>query len=237
MFIDFLHKIHTGQEDDIYNRYAAPSRWIYKNTFIGIYGTTAMPFKSNGCFHLGGNVVVAPPVIFKEVINKVLPILAAKGDKPCVIIPPLPRFLFARCCNDPDHCTSATDKDFSETMLSGFTELRNKLIRHQVSAGLNNFRVMDICCTTTCSVTACTDERLKSLRSVTAKDGVHFVDVGYKNLAGRSIECLSKMLNHESPAPEKISKPTSFFWRGFRSTRGSSRQKRSHSMMVRGSRG
>jgi hypothetical protein len=83
-------------------------------------------------------------------------------------------------------------------MLSGFTELRNILIRHLVSAGLNNFRVIDICCTTTCSVTACTDERLKSLRSVTAKDGVHYVDVGYKNLAGCCIDCLSKMLSHES---------------------------------------
>jgi hypothetical protein len=63
--------------------------------FEQVDGTTAMPFKSNGHFHIGGNVVVAQPVIFKEVINKVLPIMAAKGDKPCVIIPPLPRFLFA----------------------------------------------------------------------------------------------------------------------------------------------
>jgi hypothetical protein len=187
--------------------------------FEQVDGTTAMPFKSNGRFHLGGNVVVAPPDIFKEVINKVLPIISAKGDKPCVIIPPLPRFLFARCCNDPDHYTNATDNDFSKTMLSGFTEIRNFLIRHLVSAGLTNFRVMDICCTTSCSITACADERLKSLRSVTAKDGVHYVDVGYKNLAGRCIDCLSKMLNRESFTPEKTSKPTSFFWRGFRSTR------------------
>jgi hypothetical protein len=171
--------------------------------FEQVDGTTAMPFKSNGRFHLGGNVVVAPPDIFKDVINKVLPILSAKGDKPCVIIPPLPRFLFARCCNDPDHCTNATDKDFSKTLLAGFTEIRNLLIRYLVSAGLTNFRVMDICCTTSCSITACADERLKSLRSVTAKDGVHYVDVGYKNLVGRYIDCLSKMLSRESFTPKK----------------------------------
>ncbi len=200
-------------------------------------GTTAMPFKSNGHFHLGGNVVVTPPDTFKEVINKVLPIIFAKGNKPCVIIPPLPRFLFARCCNDPDHCTNATEIDFSKTMLTGFTEMRNNLIRQLVSAGLNNFRVMDVCCTTSCPVTACKDDRLKGLRSVTAKDGVHYVDAGYKNLAGRCMDCLSKMLSHESQKPEKTGKPTSFFWRGFRSTRGSSRQKRSHNMMIHGTRG
>jgi hypothetical protein len=149
-----------------------------------------------------------------------------------VIIPPLPRYLFAQCCNDPDHCTNTTETDYSKTLLSGFTETRNNLIRQLVSAGLNNFRVMDICCTTACSVTACSDERIKGLRSVTAKDSVHYVDTGYKNLAGRCVECLLKMLKKSNKEvetkPEKTGSPTSFFWRGFRSTRGSSRQKRPH---------
>jgi hypothetical protein len=195
-------------------------------------GTTALPFKSNGHFHLGGNVMVTPPEIFKDVTKKVLPILRAKGEKPCVIIPPLPRYLFARCCNDPDHCTNAAETDFSITLLSSFTEMRNNLIRQLVSAGLTNFRVMDVCCTTSCSVTACAEERIKGLRSVTAKDGVHYVDNGYKNLAGRCIECLLKMLKKSeqdvSSKPEKKGIPTCFFWRGFRSLRGSSRQKRSY---------
>jgi hypothetical protein len=114
--------------------------------------------------------------------------------------------------------------------------MRNALIRQLVSAGLSNFRVMDVCCTTTCSATACTDGRLKGLKSVTAKDGVHFVDAGYKNLAKRCMDCLSKMLSHESRIPEKTGKSTTFFWRGFRSTRGSN-QKRSHSEMNHGARG
>ncbi len=82
------------------------------------------------------------------------------------------------------------------------------------------------------SFTACAEERIKGLRSVTAKDGVHFVDIGYKNLAGRCVECLSKMLKKSEKEavtkPEKKGIPTCFFWRGFRSTRGSSRQKRLH---------
>jgi hypothetical protein len=195
-------------------------------------GTTALPFKSNGRFHLGGNVAVTPPDIFKDVIKKVIPVFRAKGEKPCVVIPPLPRYLFARCCNDPDHCINADETDFCKTLLSGFTEMRNNLIRQLVSAGLTNFRVMDTCCTTTCSVTACSEERIKGLRSVTAKDGVHYVDIGYKNLAGRCVECLLKMLKTSEEEvgtePEKKGIPTCFFWRGFRSTRGSTRPKRFH---------
>jgi hypothetical protein len=176
--------------------------------FEQIDGTTALPFKSNGRFHLDGNVVITRPEIFKDVINKVILVIKAKGAKPGVIIPLLPRYLFARCCNDPDHCTNATGQNFSKTLLSGFTEMRNYLIRQLVSAGLTNFRVMDICCTTTCSVTASSDERIKGLRTVTAKDGVHYVDEGYKNLAGRCTECLSKMLSQREEfagftSPEK----------------------------------
>jgi hypothetical protein len=194
-------------------------------------GTTALPFKSNGRYHLGGDVVVTPPDIFSEVVKRVIPLLKATGNKPSVIIPPLPRYLFARCCNDTDHCTNASGPHFCKTLLSGFTEMRNSLIRQLVSSGLTNFRVRDICCTTECPVTACTEERIKRLRLVTAKDGVHFVDAGYKNLARRCVDCLSKMLKKECEAsgaePGKSGIPTSFFWRGFRSLRGSSRPKKS----------
>jgi hypothetical protein len=70
-------------------------------------GTTALPFKSNGRYHLGGKVTPTPLDIFKKVIEHVLPILKAKGDKSCIIIPPLPRYLFTRCCSDRSHCTNA----------------------------------------------------------------------------------------------------------------------------------
>jgi lysophospholipase L1-like esterase len=195
-------------------------------------GTTALPFKSNGRYHLGGDVVVTPPDIFTELVKRIIPLLKATGNKPSVIIPPLPRYLFARCCNDTEHCTNAAVPDFCKTLLSGFTEMRNSLIRQLVSSGLTNFRVMDICCTTECPVTACTEERIKGLRSVTAKDGVHFVDAGYRNMAGRCVDCLLKMLKKADDAssiqPGKSGSPTSFFWRGFRSPRGSSRFKKSH---------
>jgi hypothetical protein len=56
-------------------------------------GTTSLPYKSNGIFHLGGNVVVSSPEIFKKLVDSVTPVFKAKGDRPCVIVPPLPRFV------------------------------------------------------------------------------------------------------------------------------------------------
>jgi hypothetical protein len=88
-------------------------------------GTTALPFKSSGRYHLGGRVVSTPIATFKKVIEHVLPIFKAKGNNACIVIPPLPRYIFSRCCTDASHCTNADEKDFPANMLSGFIQQRN----------------------------------------------------------------------------------------------------------------
>jgi hypothetical protein len=180
-------------------------------------GTTALPFKSNGKFHLGGKITTTPLGIFKKVIELVLPILKSKGDRPCVILPPLPRYLFQRCCNDSSHCTNAGEKNFPETLLSGFIQLRNELIRCLVQHGLTNFKVLDVCCATTCTTTSNLPDRVNGLRNVFAEDGVHLTPNGYNNLAKWSISCLKTLLVDKP----KVEKKHTFFWRGYRSPHGS----------------
>ncbi len=87
-------------------------------------GTTSLPFKSNGKYHLAGKVVTTPPEIFKKVVQKIPPIIQAKGNKPCIVMPPLPRYLFAGCCSDSGHCTNANDSDYQSLLMSGFVRLK-----------------------------------------------------------------------------------------------------------------
>jgi hypothetical protein len=187
--------------------------------FEQVDGTTALPFRSNGKYHLGGNVVTTPADIFKRVVENVLPVIKEKGTKPCVIIPPLPRYVFARCCSNAEHCTNMNNKGYQENLMSGFIQLRTSLIKLLVSHGITNFKVMDACCPTNCSLTASVGERIVELKKVTAKDGVHFIDAGYKKLAERCSACISVLLAGEDKPCKR--KPTFHFWRGFRSHRGS----------------
>ncbi len=83
-----------------------------------------------------------------------------------------------------DHCTNAGGKNFSHELPA--TEEQPDMPARIIRL----FKVMDSCCTTKCPVTATIEERLKELRSVTAKDGIHYIDEGYKNLAHRCTESM-----------------------------------------------
>ncbi len=135
-----------------------------------------------------------------------IPIIRKKGNNPGVIIPPLPHGLFSRCCNDTSHCINANDENFATTLLTGFIGHCNDLIKLLVHAGLTNFKVMDSCCVTDCSPTANLPDRLEGLQKVTMKDGIHFSQVGYKNMATRVLSCLGSMHGN----PKKESKKTYF---------------------------
>jgi hypothetical protein len=181
-------------------------------------GNTALPFRSNGRFHLGGKVVTTPRDIFKKTVENVIPLFRAKGSTPCVIVPPLPRYLFARCCNDGSHCSNAKEDAYAENLLKGFLQLRADLIRQLVQSGLTNFKVLDSCCVCNCEKTANVPERIAALKVTTTPDGIHFTDIGNNFLATRAIACLKSLI--EIP-PKKSAKRGTFFWRGFRSPVGS----------------
>ncbi len=176
-------------------------------------GTSSLPFKSNGRFHLGGKVIVTPPEIFKRAVDSVTPIFRACGNKPCIIIPPMPRYVLSHCCGDTGHCTNASDKDYQQKIMMGFWQIRNDLIKQLVAMGIRNFKVMDICCMTACRPTASNTERLAELRKVTAKDGVHFIEAGYRNLANRCVSCIQTMIvgTGNTVAPTKKENSLPFF--------------------------
>ncbi len=139
---------------------------------------------------MGGRVVSTSTDTFKKVIDHVFPIFKAKGQNAAIIIPPLARYIFSRCCDDASHCTNADEKDFSEKLLSGLILQRNELIKSLVQHGLTNFKFLDVGCVTPGAPTASVSEKLADLKKVTAGDGVHFTGTGYQNMAQRAINCL-----------------------------------------------
>ncbi len=120
---------------------------IFGNTsvrFEQFDGSTALPYKSDGRFHLGRKTVTSSPETFLKTVEAIMPILRATNGKPVVIIPPLPRYLFARCCDNAGHCTNFDQPDFAQNLLSGFIQLRNLLIRSLVQKGLKTLKCLTL---------------------------------------------------------------------------------------------
>ncbi len=113
--------------------------------------------------------------------------------------------------------SNTREPGYSTQLLSDFLLMRNNLIKQLVGSSLKNFKVLDACCTTTCPSTANTVTRLAKLKRFTAKDGVHYITAGYKNLADRITATLKTLLS----SPRRPNKPQSRVWRGFKSPVGS----------------
>jgi hypothetical protein len=136
-----------------------------------------------------------------------------------VVIPPLPRYLFSGCCNQTGHSPNVNKDGHSKRLLTDIIGLRNSLKKYVSNLGLLNCRVIDTCCVTDCNVTSDIDSRIEALKLVMAKDSVHFLSTGYDNMVTSIVRTCAGTLNVK-PAAAKASK--SHFWRGFRSTVGSS---------------
>jgi hypothetical protein len=148
------------------------------------------------------------------------------------MIPPMPRWVFSSCCSDTQHCTNSKTESFEMRLLTDFLHRLGTLIQHLVRLGVKNSKVMDTWCTTSCTATSNAASSLEELKKVIAKDGIHFTQAGYKNLADRCTACVHTLCN----APAIIEKHGTFFWRGYRSTRGSARTPplRAHTQHSRG---
>jgi hypothetical protein len=191
-------------------------------------GSTTLPIKSHGGYHLPGEVGTCNGVIFGRLIDTVKPILNIVKDKISVIIPPLPRYLFRACCSDQAHCTNLGQPGHAERLLTDTVGLRAILKRRLGSALHGQYWLLDTCCTIPDSENKSVQERLTSLRQATAQDGVHLSGVGYANLAKNVTDTLVKLQSQQvrrqsvhGTAPLAVS-GTRHFWRGFSSPVGSS---------------
>jgi hypothetical protein len=107
-----------------------------------------------------------------------------------ILIPPLPRHLFKGCCTDKEHSTNVKDEGYSLTLLRETIRFRHLLKSALLSMGADNFFVIDGV-GALIGIPAGGNRRtameiLLELERVSAPDGVHFNEIGYKNLSNTS---------------------------------------------------
>jgi hypothetical protein len=135
-----------------------------------------------------------------------------------MVIPPLLRYLFSACCTQAAHSLNVNNTGHAKQLLTDTIGLWNCLKKLVSDLGLSSCRVLDSCCVTDCIPTARIIIRLEALKTVTARDRVQFLSIGYDHLV-RSILHTDAIASSGRDRMPDASK--SHFWRGFRSTAGS----------------
>jgi hypothetical protein len=133
-----------------------------------------------------GKIGVCDDESFLRLLGNAKPIINAGNPELKIFIPPLPRYVFTGCCNAKKHSTNIAEPEYKETILGSTMHFRSALKTALLNTGVDNFFVMDgigsLVGIPPGGNRGAIKNILPELDSVSAKDGVHFTEEGYKNL-------------------------------------------------------
>ena len=75
-------------------------------------GNLTEPEKSNGRFHLRGELTIADGAAIKTLFETVMPIIRAARGASLLLIGPLPRYVVGKCCDSTTHITNFDQEDY-----------------------------------------------------------------------------------------------------------------------------
>jgi len=194
-------------------------------------GSTTVPLKGVGGFHLPGKVSVCSEEIFTNLLDITKPVIDAAAGTIRLIVPPQPRHLFDPCCSDRTHCTNMGDPAHAGTVLAANLKLRAVLKRKLGGTDNGTVWIMDTCSAVKNPGELPVAEKLAALKTVSARDGVHLTDGGSKIFAANISEVLQKLQSGALGKGHIVTTGTAAvlfsggggrrFWRGFSSPVGS----------------
>jgi hypothetical protein len=178
-------------------------------------GTMAMPYKSDGKYHIEGKVHVCSHQSMSTLIENLKPILDLL-DGPFLFASPLPRYLFNGCCLSKDHCVGTDSEDYVKTLLQETLALRKVCKNTLVKLGKKKAWVPDFIGNL---LPACNGliEQAAGLKQVMAADGVHFTRHSYEKIAETVVKVCKTHLEKTDSAASPVSavpvglKPKTFY--------------------------
>jgi len=87
-------------------------------------GSSAMPVKFSGGFHLMGEATVAEDSLIRATVKRLGPTLNTMCAKPTVLIPPLPRYVFGGCCRLKTHSIGSGTEESAKKMIAKISHMR-----------------------------------------------------------------------------------------------------------------
>jgi hypothetical protein len=100
----------------------------------------------DGRYHLEGEVNICSTDTQLDHLKAIKGILNATGKRTCLLVFPLPRYVTARCCLNPNHCSNQRYQDLREHQLCSLGLLRKKNFKDFLFFdGRKNVKVLEPC--------------------------------------------------------------------------------------------
>jgi hypothetical protein len=178
-----------------------------------------------------GPVTCCSDDILKKIIRSLAPVMMSAQDVVKISIPPLPRYVFHSCCNNPSHCPNLLHKGHAEKMLNGVSGMRAILKKESIAMGVKNHWVLDgvgaVAGIPVGQSGGSNRDLVPELAKSLAKDGVHLTTEGNRNLAKAIVAAIAGLktgkltkITADTSVPGGQGKLKEYFWRGFRSPVG-----------------
>jgi hypothetical protein len=155
-------------------------------------------------------------------------------------VPPLPRYLFHKCCRKSGHAANVEGEGHSLKLLDSTSHFRDLLVTSLRKMGVENFYVID-------GIAGLLGfgpgerrpgnaDLVMDLKPIFQNDGVHYSEVGYRNLAKAAVEAMAGTISgtlrqhhletatavaNNAPSVQLPARKLTYYWRGFSSPVGS----------------
>jgi hypothetical protein len=110
--------------------------------FKQIDGSLSLPFKDGAGDHMGGDVTVCCDESFLSLLEALMPVLLSAQNAIKIMVPPLPRYLFHKCCKKSGHASNVDGEGHSIRLLDSTSHFRGLLDTSLKSMGVENFFVI-----------------------------------------------------------------------------------------------
>jgi hypothetical protein len=85
----------------------------------------------DGNYHAEGELSVVNRDTLRELFSSLQPVFKAAKSFQCILLSPLPRYLWSRCCEDPAHIVNSEEPGYAASMGTALREL-NRSLRNMI---------------------------------------------------------------------------------------------------------
>jgi hypothetical protein len=104
---------------------------------------TAAKRGDDGEYHLEGEVTVCSKDTQLEHLNTIKPLLEITDKRKCLLLTPLPRYVAAGCCTNPEHCSNRRYPDFVQHMRDSLEMLRKHFKDFLYYRSMRHIKIVD----------------------------------------------------------------------------------------------